>query len=48
MPTIGFPDAKESPFTVLMPIRNPVKLPGPIVTANPSKLCIEQRDKSNT
>ena len=36
IPATGFPVAKARPFTVLTPILNPVKEPGPRAMAHPS------------
>ena len=47
-PTMGFPDEAASPLTVLIPIRSPVKEPGPIVTPNPSMVSISNRLTSQT
>ena len=37
MPTRGFFNPAASPLTVVIPIRRPVKDPGPLTTAKPSK-----------
>ncbi len=39
MPRRGNPVARQIPFSVVSPIRNPVKLPGPRQRARPSRLC---------